>query len=65
MLFVVWRLAKSQMKGAGVRKPCKNVDRIGVRLNQIEYQKLMRLAAGRNLSDVVRSLILEKETGQP
>ena len=47
-----------------MRKPCKNVDRIGVRLNQIEYQKLMRLAAGRNLIDVIRSLILEKETKQ-
>ena len=49
------------MKGAGVRKPCKNVDRIGVRLDKDELSRLQRLAAGRRISDVIRMLIL-KET---
>ncbi len=57
----VGNLAKSQMKGAGVRKPCKNVDRIGVRLDKDELSRLQRLAAGRRISDVIRMLIL-KET---
>ncbi len=44
-----------------MRKPCKNVDRIGVRLDKDELSRLQRLAAGRRISDVIRMLIL-KET---
>lgn len=42
---------------AMTRSTGKNVDRISARLNSVEYEQLLVLAAGRPTSDVIRELI--------
>ena len=39
------------------RSAGKNIDRISARLNSVEYEQLLVLAAGRPTSDVIRELI--------